>query len=146
MWWRRTLTALTRMLFEGYVRATWLHRCATEKQVEKFSEGWEPPKTDALLTGLQSAKLYEGDWLADVKNASWKSMCSYAHTGGRQVQRWQTSESVEPNYSDAEIVEVLGYANLFASLASIELVVLSGNEETLQQLSKFVGTFLPVGA
>lgn len=114
--------ALTRMLFEGYVRATWLNRCASDKQIQKFSEGWEPPRIESMLTNLRSANLYEIDWIKSFKDASWDSLCSYAHTGALQIQRWQTTESVEPNYSEAEVSEVLGYANLFAALASTELV------------------------
>src|SRR5438477_1793587 len=40
--------ALLRSEFEAYVRGQWLTHCASEEQVGKYVQGWEPPKIDDL--------------------------------------------------------------------------------------------------
>jgi hypothetical protein len=56
-------------------------------------------------------------------------MCDYTHTGGLHVQRWNTSDAIEPNYDDAEILEVLKFAELIGSLSVIGLAQLAGDDE-----------------
>ena len=73
-------------------------------------------------------------------------MCAYTHSGGLQIQRWQTEDSVKPNYKSDEIEEVLAFANLIASLSAIELIGLSGSESQFDLLTKSLATYLPTEA
>ena len=138
--------ALVRPVFESFIRGTWLTHCATDVQVEKFSTGWSPPKIDLLLEDLENKPGYDGKILSAIKASSWNSMCAYTHTGGLQIQRWQTDKSVEPAYEQEEIEEVLGFANLFASLSAVEMVEISGSEEKFEALKNSLAPYLPAGA
>lgn len=138
--------ALARPVFESFIRGTWLTHCATDVQVEEFSTGWSPPKIDLLLKELESKPGYDGKVLSTIKASSWTSMCAYTHTGGLQIQRWQTEYSVEPQYDQEEVEEVLEFTNLFASLSAVEMVEISGIEEKLEALTKSLAPYLPAGA
>ena len=138
--------ALARPVFESFLRGAWLTHCASNEQVEAFSNGCKPPKIDTLLAELEANAGYDGKTLSAIKASAWKSMCAYTHTGGLQIQRWQTEDSVEPNYETGEIEEVLAFTNLFASLSAIELLGLSGNESQFDLLTKSLATYLPVVA
>ena len=73
-------------------------------------------------------------------------MCEYTHTGGLQIQRWQTESSVEPKYSKKEVEEVLAFTNLFTCLSAIEMVGISGSDETFESLTKSLAKYLPAEA
>ena len=137
--------ALARPVFESFLRGAWLTHCASNEQVETFSTGCKPLKTkiDTLLAELEENGGYDGKTLSAIKASAWNSMCDYAHTGGLQIQRWQTGDSVEPNYETSEIEEVLAFTNLFACLSAIELVALSGSESQFDLLTKSLVAYLP---
>ena len=138
--------ALARPVFESFLRGTWLTHCATDDQVESFSTGWSPPKINQLLEDIESKPGYDGKVLSAIKASSWSSMCEYTHTGGLQIQRWQTESSVEPTYSKDEVEEVLAFTNLFACLAAIEMVGISGSEEKFEALTKSLAQYMPAEA
>ena len=138
--------ALARPVFESFLRGTWLLHCSTDEQVESFSTGWSPPKIDRLLTDLENKPGYSGKVLSAIKASSWNSMCEYTHTGGLQIQRWQTETSVEPKYNQDEVEEVLAFSNLFASLSAIEMVGISGSEDRFEALTKSLAKYLPAEA
>ena len=138
--------ALVRAVFESYIRGAWLTHCATDDQVESFSTGWRPPEIGRLVESLENNVGYDGKVFSVIKASSWSSMCEYTHTGGLQIQRWQTESSVEPKYSTDEIAEVLRFTNIFASLAAIEMVGISGGEEKFETLTKSLAQYLPTEA
>jgi hypothetical protein len=57
--------------------------------------------------------------LSQIKEKTWKSMCAYTHTGGLHVQRWNTEDGIEANYNRDEILEVLKFAEIIASLSVV---------------------------
>jgi len=138
--------ALARPVFESFLRGTWLIHCATDDQVNSFSTGWSPPKIDRLLEDIENKPGYDGKVLSAIKASTWNSMCEYTHTGGLQIQRWQTESSVEPKYSNDEVEEVLAFTNLFVSLAAIEMVGICGSEEKFEALTKSLAKYLPAEA
>ena len=135
--------SLTRIQFESFLRGSWIAQCATDEQVEKFSGTWEPPRVDEMIEALEKRPGYDNKRISSLKSLAWKSMNAYTHTGGLQIQRWQTESSVEPHYELSEIEEVLRFSNLFAALAAIELVGVSGSEMHFDRLTKSLGNYLP---
>ena len=120
--------ALVRIEFEAYVRGEWLALCANDLVVEAFIEGKEPPKIDCLLAELEMLESFKQRVLSQIKQKTWKAMCAYTHTGGLQVQRWNTEEGIEANYSRGEILEVVKAADIIAALAVNGVVRLVGDE------------------
>lgn len=121
--------ALVRLEFEAYVRGVWLAHCANDDEIEKFLSGnWDPPKIDNLLSSIEKIPEFSVQVLSDVKNRSWKSMCGYTHSGGLHVQRWNTSDGIEPNYSSGEVEEVLNFSEIISALSVIGLAQLGGKD------------------
>lgn len=134
--------ALLRIEFEAYVRGEWLSQCASDLIVDAFLRGKEPPKIDCLLADLEMLESFNENLLSQIKHQTWKSMCAYTHTGGLHVQRWNTEDGIEANYSRDEILEVLKFAEIIASLAVIGVARLADDDElairTLEALKERV--------
>jgi hypothetical protein len=56
-------------------------------------------------------------------------LCACTHTGGLHVQRWNTSDAIEPNYEPEEVEQALRFAEFFAALSVIGLAELAENDE-----------------
>lgn len=126
--------ALLRVAFEAYVRGEWLALCATDTQVRKFWNGREPPKIDELLGALARKDAFKEGRLSLIKKRNWKALCGYTHTGGIHVQRWNTFDGIEANYSIAELLEVLRFADIVATLSVLGVLSLADDAETSEKL------------
>lgn len=127
--------ALLRVAFEAYVRGEWLALCATDTQVQEFCrKGWEPPKIDKLLDALAQKDAFQEGRLSLIKKRNWKALCGYTHTGGIHVQRWNTSDGIQANYSVAELLEVLRFADIIATLAVLGILSLADDAATSEKL------------
>ncbi|NJA05688.1 hypothetical protein HC024_08120 [Methylococcaceae bacterium WWC4] len=136
--------ALLRIEFEAYIRGEWLSLCASDSIIEAFLKGKEPPKIDCLLSELEMLEGFENKELYNIKNNTWKGLCGYTHTSGLHVQRWNTEDAIEANYSREEILDALKFAEIIASLSVIGIARLAGNEDlakhvyvTLKQRMRF---------
>jgi hypothetical protein len=121
--------ALLRCEFEAYVRGEWLALCATDEEVEAFSEGEEPPPMGRMLNSLEATPAFSEKVLSGIKASSWRAMCAYTHTGGLHVQRWGTGSVIEPNYEAEEVQEALSFAEVFGALAVVGIASLANNEK-----------------
>lgn len=124
--------ALLRVAFEAYVRGEWLSLCATDAGVGDFLRGKEPPCFGQLLKAIEETPGFQQQVLSQIKKKSWDAMCGYTHTGGLHVQRWMTAEGIEPNYSRSEVLEVLKFADIIASLSVLGALTLAGDEHMAQ--------------
>lgn len=120
--------ALVRCLFEAYLRGLWLKHCATDAQVKAHFGGANPPQT--MIAEIEATPAFTAGVLSRIKKESWSTICEYTHTGGRHLQRWQTANTIEPNFETAEIDECLNFADLFAALAALELVQLDKSKNS----------------
>lgn len=129
--------ALMRIECEAYIRGEWLALCATDTEVQQFLEGYENykarPSIGELINKLESTPAFEKT-LSTLKKCIWETMCSYTHTDGLHVQRWNTAEAIEPNYSDEELIEVLQFADIIAALSVLGIVKLMNNETLAQKV------------
>ena len=112
--------ALTRLVFESYIRGMWLMNCATDDEIENFSNGtFELPKTPRMIAAIEIAGNFDGKQFSTTYSNDWKHLCDYTHTGTLQVQRWNKLDSVEPNYSDDEAIEVIRFTKAYALFAGV---------------------------
>lgn len=126
--------ALLRVAFEAYVRGEWLALCAKDAQIRRFLNGREPPKIDKQLVALAQTDVFKEGRLSLIKKENWKALCGYTHTGGIHVQRWNTSDGIEPNYSTAELLEVLRFADIVATLSVLGVLSLANDADASEKL------------
>jgi|SRR5579862_7895476 len=121
--------ALLRVEFEAYVRGEWLALCASDAQVSRFLNGHEPPRIDAMLSSLEATGTFQKGRLTQIKKRNWRTLCGYTHTGGIHVQRWNTADGIEASYSLTELLEMLRFADIVASLAVLGVLTLADDVE-----------------
>lgn len=130
--------ALLRLLFEAYVRGAWLHQCASDEDLTRFSNDKLDKKFGSFITDLEKLDGFNSGVLLKAKAASWNRMNDLTHTGPQQVIRRNTATTIEADYSEAEILEAIGFADAIASLSVIEIAHLAGNNilanEILQEV------------
>ena len=120
--------ALVRPVFDTYLRGLWLAHCATDVDLERFVQGGNPPQMPTMLAAIEQVPGFDSGQLSDIYKLSWSVMCAYTHTGSQQVLRWSTNEAIQPDYSDAEIKEVLSFTGALALLSTLGLAVIAANE------------------
>jgi hypothetical protein len=130
--------SLLRSIAETLYRAAWVCACATKAQLEEIvnDDSFEFPKD--MMKAVDQA-FGSDDFFQNIKRLSWKSMCSYAHSGLLQIQRRHGSADgfIGPNYSDEEIIEVLKGSTVFLSLLVILFLRVTGFKEKAEILKQF---------
>lgn len=83
---------------------------------------------DLMLEDLEKQPAFAEQVLSQIKRRTWKAMCGYTHVGGLHVQRWVTSDGIEPNYSAEEVREALRFADIVVALSVIGTLGLANAE------------------
>jgi hypothetical protein len=133
--------ALVRLIFEAHIRGPWLLHCASERDLWRFTKGKLDKSFDSLIKEIEKLERYNFGVLSRVKTKSWSAMNSYTHSGYLQVLRRNSAETIEPNYGEDEIVEVLNFANAVGLLSAVEITLLSGSAELANSIVDKVKTF-----
>ena len=136
--------ALMRLLFEAYIRGIWLHRCASDSDLELFKAEKLAKKVLTFIQEIERIDGFEKGVLSNVKLKSWSAMNSYTHSGFMQIARRNTESTIEPNYSEDEILEALNFANAMGLLSAIEISLLAGNEPLANSILEKAEGFMVV--
>lgn len=131
---KSSASALVRSVFESYVRGLWLSHCATDAQVEAYSTGKEPPNMADLIAAIEKTEIYPDGELSRIKAQAWGTMNQYTHSGGLQVQRWNTGDFITPNHSIDEMQEVLEFVNALVLLSAVSIAGSVGDEALAERL------------
>lgn len=126
--------ALVRPVFDAYIRGLWLANCAADADLERFSQGKSPPTMPAMLAAIEQTQGFGSGQLSAIYTRSWSAMCAYTHTGSQQIIRWNTSEAIQPNYSDAEVDEVLSFTGALVLLSTLSLAAIATNEPLAERV------------
>lgn len=126
--------ALVRPVYDSCMRGFWIFHCATEEQVESFSKDGKPPDMASLVSAVEKAANFDGKELSAVYSKHWGSFSSFTHTGGLQVQRWNTPTSIESNFEQSEIDEALEFTAALALLSAIGVASLANNDALAKEL------------
>ena len=127
--------SLIRVQFEACVRGLWLKHCASTSQIEEFKDEKLQKTFAQILAEVETKDGYKNGVLSRAKNAGWGAMNSFTHTGYSQVVRRNTESYIEPNYDIDEIEEVISFANALGLFASLEISILSGNNQLIKEIS-----------
>ena len=126
--------AMVRPTFEAYLRGAWLHQCADVDSLDRFKSGKLELKPGPVIADLEAEPSFECGTLLKAKKAGWTKMCDFTHTGIQQAIRRNKRESIEPDYSEAELVEALGFADAIGAMCAIEIAHLANNVALAQEV------------
>jgi len=136
--------ALVRLLFEAYIRGLWLNYCASDKEIDKFKKGKLDKEFGQLIKDIENIDGYNVGVLSKAKQAGWKVMNSFTHSGFNQVVRRNTNSTIEPNYPVEEVEEAINFANAIGLLSYLEISFLAKkNELSIEILKKIEEIKIP---
>jgi hypothetical protein len=124
--------ALLRLIFEAYVRGSWLLYCASETDLDRFENDNLDRSFGSLISDLEKLEAYSVGVLSQAKRDSWNMLNSLTHSGYHHVRRRYTQNSIEANYPEREIVGALNFAGALAIMSTIELATAAGNEDLVR--------------
>jgi hypothetical protein len=115
--------ALLRLIYDAMLRGCWINKVATPEQIEQaLDDELRFPRMDRMRDDIRRAYVDstpEGETVMQPEDADkffkvlkdiWEVTSSYTHSGSLQLRRRFTNGEIKPNYSDADIVRVLGSA------------------------------------
>jgi hypothetical protein len=144
--------ALLRILFETYIRAMWLEKCADEKQLDKFIN-------DDEVVSKKNKKLYFKDmvleveshhelpaYLSEIANNTWSGLNSITHSGSIQLHNNFNGSTIQSCYDDEHINEALEFSAMISCMAYAGLCDLGTSSNAgleSEKLMKFVQSWVP---
>lgn len=138
-----TSFSVQRVQFESFIRGLWLNKIATENQLIKYEEDGDI-KLRNILSETIELPIYNNEIFKEFVEKRINEMHSFAHAGFQANVCHQTSESLEPNFTEDEIRDLLNFSNLIAYFACCETVEVAINGEEriplLEEAYKFVVT------
>jgi Family of unknown function (DUF6988) len=103
--------ALVRPMVDTIVRAHWINAVARDDQVEQARQD---KNVFPFMSEMSEAvgKAYGADELFRRFTSEWGAMCSYTHSGARQIGYRFTGTDVKPSYNGEAKVQVLNLTNM----------------------------------
>jgi hypothetical protein len=126
--------SLVRILFEAYIRGLWIGKCATDKEIEDFKRNKLEKTFGTLIQEIEQKDGFQEGVLSKAKAANWKAMNSYTHSGFFQSVRRLKEETIEANYDEEEIIEILGFSDAIGMLTALQIALMAGNVELANDL------------
>jgi hypothetical protein len=103
--------ALVRPMVETVVRAHWINAVANDDQVAQAREDKNVFPSMSKM-GEAVGKAYGDDELFQRFTSEWGAMCSYTHSGARQIALHFTGTEIKPSYKEGAKVQVLNLTNI----------------------------------
>jgi len=119
--------AMMRPMREIFVRGIWLAECATEDQLKEIIDGRQAPGIGTMLRAVESTEVFSDKILSKLSAQKREWLHGLTHGGIEQLSRRLTETTIEPNFDDHEIEELLEYALAFGALAAINVCRFSGD-------------------
>lgn len=88
----------------------------------------------ALIQEIEQIDGFQEGVLSEAKTAGWKAMNSYTHSGFCQSVKRNKNDTIEPNYDEDEIIEVLGFTNCIGMLTALQIAFMAGDEKFANDL------------
>ena len=125
--------ALVRPMYEAYIRGMWLMYAATDEDIDRAGRD-KFPFNPVIVTALEKSPHFPSNPFSDVKDQSWKRLCSYTHTGYQQIGARLTSQGLNCNFQDSEILEALLWADMIALAAAAAIAIEAQNDPLAQEV------------
>ena len=129
-----TAFSLARVLFEAYIRGLWLAKCATDKEIDDFKKDKLEKKFDTLIKEIEQQDGFKEGILSKAKSVNWKAMNSYTHSGFFQAVRRNKDNTIQPNYAEDEVLDLLGFSDAIGILAALQIALMARQEDFAKDL------------
>jgi len=126
--------SLARVLFEAYIRGLWIGKCATDKEIEDFKKEKLKKAFGTLIEEIEQQDGFQEGVLSKAKAANWKAMNSYTHSGFYQSGRRVKEKTIEANYKEEEIIDLLEFSDAIGMLTALQIALMAGNVELANDL------------
>lgn len=119
--------SLVRLLFESYIRGLWLFHCASDAEIDRFSDDEWVATFAEMLSAVEKTEGFKSGILSEAKSRSWKAMNSYTHTGMQQVGQRRLDNSVQANYSEDTLIAAVDFSCAIGCLVAIAICDLAND-------------------
>jgi hypothetical protein len=130
--------ALGRPVVDALFRALWVNGCATDEQVDAVAERDDFDWPKDMMAQVDERYSAQDRFFSTIKKGCWGALCSYAHSGLRQLAKRFSGRRVGPRYSMTDLKEVLDTATASIILLARLLLVCTGRvteaEETEEMM------------
>jgi hypothetical protein len=127
-------SALMRVLFETYIRAMWLWKCADENQVDSFiNEDKVVSKTGKNIYFRDLVKAVEQahgfpEYLSKIQENTWKGLNSLTHGGSIQLRRNFDGQTIKHCYDEEIVDELIEFSTMLTCMAFAGLMDLCDHQ------------------
>lgn len=145
-----SVSALLRIIYEGFIRAIWIKNCATENEIELFLKKDEMVKsnkkkyTTKELVEAVDKTLDANNIFTLIHTKYWSMYCSLTHGGIEQLNRNINKDRIEQNYSNAEIIFFSEFMFSCAMFAVIQVGEIIGKSKEIDDLINGYVPFLRI--
>lgn len=87
-----------------------------------------------MIKELEQHEFFKNGALSLLKDKLWNGLCSYTHAGGLHVTRRISATEIVQNYSDDELIEMLGVCNLVALISAAEILDIAPSDNALNSI------------
>ena len=134
--------SLVRLIFEAFFRVHWVLGCARDSDVQKIAcKEFDFPPMGTMVADID-ARWHTNGFFETIKKQAWAAMNSYTHSGIRQLSRRFKDGRIEPNYSDAEIVEVISGTTMAVLLLGVFFSKLVNRAAEAVEAESLIGSFI----
>lgn len=128
-------SALMRVVFETYIRAMWIWKCANEEQVDIFIH------RDKIISvkgkSIQFKDLVKAVeerhelpvYLSEIQANVWSGLNSLTHSGNLQLARNFDGKTIRHCYDEELVNEIIQFATMFTCFAFSGILDLSSNKD-----------------
>lgn len=124
-----SVSALGRSIYEAYTRGYHAQYCLTDEQYERMVSNKASPKLETIISDVKNLGA-DHEAFANTKRLVWGSLSDYSHGGVLQLERWISSGSIEPNYSDEEVIDMLWFADMQGLQSRIQVARLAKADDS----------------
>lgn len=123
--------ALLRPQIDAYLRALWIAFIIPDEHLRQVcrGRGRRPPDGMAIMKILEDKGHFEPNTLYTIGRKTWHVLCDFTHCGPQTLFRHLGYDSIGPNFSADEIVEMLAASNAWASMAAIALAEIADRKD-----------------
>lgn len=126
--------ALMRPMFEAYGRGIWLAYVASDREFRRFLADRNDVTFRTMIASIERLPEFSAGTLGRFRASSWGALCDFAHGGTRMITRNFNGSTIEPNFPEDVLEEMLSAAGATALLAAVAIAELVDDEQMAQRL------------